>query len=374
MTVVAERVMPRYAAELSPAPSPFARARKAIDAASTTVREHVQERYLDFREPLRSRFQTTGEIFQGVKTPEERHESAARMWRAVADESSNELNGLVVAGGAMAGINNAVELEVLRETDNLRKFDVVVTDSAGTGNFLCALAAPHITSDLYLDLAKTGFIRKRPGGMQLRRLMHKLMDNVDLEKIQEGPDWFIGITDEFGHKQLVDAKKQTPRNLFGAVYASMAAPLLFNERVLMDDGPRIDSSVSGLATEELLKFGVKNVCVLLNDTEEDLANLDRAPLKENLALRAAMWWGGYSRALTQATIDRRKALKRSLTLLDHNPNINVDIVIAPHGMNWITPDVKTLREIRDMTREDFEERLRRFGVIKDTTTTAPMLV
>src|SRR6185437_1955441 len=114
----------------------------------------------------------------------------------------------------------------------------------------CVLGSSTIGSELYLELAQSDFVRKRPGGMHLTDLVHRLMRGVDQTIIREARlNWLIGVTDESGNKAHLDTRSLSERDLWRAIYASKAAPFAFNRQVTINGTRYVDGHITGLSTE-----------------------------------------------------------------------------------------------------------------------------
>ncbi len=270
------------------------------------------------------------------------------------DESHKDIRALllILGGGSGGGALGAGAARALHDLDLVESFDTIVGVSTGAGIAAYTLAGKEQTdigaSTYYEECVSRKFFRywRRPwvdidfAEMILRQGAKKL----DVESVLKSrPDFYAAIYNVSQDKNmLVDAKTAKP-DLISAVRAAIAAPIVYNHSVRINDMDAIDNPVNRFPIREAYElFNPTDILVIANCTatawrrwsstkvESVLGNLffRQFPVRFREAFRERVKKFHHDRLFFQSLQER---------------GVRTGVIFSPYDMALFTRDVKKIR-------------------------------
>lgn len=186
--------------------------------------------------------------------------------------SSPPKTALIIDGGGMAG---KVGMDILLGLENsgmTEAFDLVFSTSSGSVNTPFFLGGEaYIGSKAYTEYLTNGSlidmkrVRKVLDIDYLESVLRD-MDPIPQERIRNSRShWFIGVTSAAtGEGEFLDTKD--PKiDLFRAIKASCAVPILYNRPVSINGKEYYDGQIGcGLPVQKAIDMGAQDILVVLN--------------------------------------------------------------------------------------------------------------
>lgn len=248
---------------------------------------------------------------------------------------------IVTNGGGMKCSYSAGALCALADIYNLRNPDILIGSSGSTGSLTYYLANQYdsikniwtnlLTSQKFISLKR---INKIMDVDYLVDTVFKQQEPLNIEKIRKSNSrLFISATEyKTGNPKFFTNND----DIFEALRASKAIPVITAKKVVIDDTSYIDGSIStsfNINIEKAIKEGAKNI-IVIKDNEE-------------ITFIAKMIYGLYSLFVNKRM---RNSLRRHCTVDSHyiEPKTEINIIV-------ISPSKKLKIHSLDNKKEHLEQ-------------------